>query len=104
MNLLGVIGSLLEGTGLVNVLEAVYGENSSVLIMSGKAVHEVLRGDFHVDTYLHSEPITEMTQKDPEIQILLNKIKELYSSLLKAESTLADATCYENVLRELYET
>ena len=35
------------------------------------------------------------TQEDPEIQILLDQAEELYSSLLRGETMLADATCSE---------
>ncbi|KAH3724183.1 hypothetical protein DPMN_049994 [Dreissena polymorpha] len=81
-------------------------ENSSVHIMTGKAVQVVLRDDFHVGTYLHNKLMIEMTQKDPEIQILLDQTEELCSSLTctKSEETLADATCSEIFLRALYAT
>jgi len=36
MNLLGAIGTLMEGTGLKNILETVYGENAVVHMMTGK--------------------------------------------------------------------
>ena len=36
MNLLGAIGSLMEGTGLKNILETVYGENAVGHMMTGK--------------------------------------------------------------------
>ena len=36
MNLLGAIGTLVEGTGLKNILATVYGENAVVHMMSGK--------------------------------------------------------------------
>ena len=36
MNLLGAIGTLMEGTGLKNILETVYGENAVVYIMTGE--------------------------------------------------------------------
>jgi hypothetical protein len=38
MNLLGAIGTLIEGTGLKNILEPVYRENAVVHMMTGKAV------------------------------------------------------------------
>ncbi|KAH3816190.1 hypothetical protein DPMN_117701 [Dreissena polymorpha] len=40
-----------------------------------------------------------MTQEDPEIQILLDQAEELYSSLLRGETTLADATCSEILIK-----
>ncbi|KAH3866988.1 hypothetical protein DPMN_030112 [Dreissena polymorpha] len=61
MNLLGAIGSLMEGTGLKNILENVYWENAIVHIMTGKAVQRALRGNLLVDKCLYSQLISEMT-------------------------------------------
>ncbi|KAH3837183.1 hypothetical protein DPMN_110563 [Dreissena polymorpha] len=36
-----------------------------------------------------------MTKEDPAIQILLDQTEELYSSLLRSETTLANTTCTE---------
>jgi hypothetical protein len=38
MNLLGAIGTLIEGPVSKNILEPVYGENAVVHMMTGKAV------------------------------------------------------------------
>ncbi|KAH3846646.1 hypothetical protein DPMN_088948 [Dreissena polymorpha] len=76
-----------------------YGENTCVHIMTGKAVQRALWGQFLVDKCLHSQLIAEMTQEDPEIQILLDQAEELYSSLLKGETTLADYTCSEILIK-----
>ena len=73
MNLLGAIGTLMEGTGLKNILEIVYGEIAVVHMMTGKAVQRALRGNLFVDKCLHSQLITEMAKDDPEIQTLLVK-------------------------------
>ncbi|KAH3846607.1 hypothetical protein DPMN_088910 [Dreissena polymorpha] len=67
--------------------------------MTGKAVQRALWGQFLVDKCLHSQLIAEMTQEDPEIQILLDQAEELYSSLLKGETTLADYTCSEILIK-----
>ena len=37
MNLLGAIGTLMDGTGLKEIMETVYGENATVHMMSRKA-------------------------------------------------------------------
>ena len=98
MNLLGVIGSLMEGTGLKNIL--VYGENVVSHMMTGKAVQRALRGHLLVDKCLHSQLITEVAKDNPEIRTLLDQAEELYSSLLSGEMTHADAAASE-VLIEL---
>jgi hypothetical protein len=94
MNLLGAIGTLVEGTGLKNILETVFGENAVVHIMTGKAVQRALWG------HLLGQLIAEMAKDDPEIQTLLDQAEELYSSLLSGEMTLGDAACSE-VLNQL---
>ena len=40
-----------------------------------------------------------MTQEDPDIQILLDHAKDLLSSLLRGETTLADDTCYTILIK-----
>ena len=99
MNLLGAIGTLMEGTGLKNILETVYGENAVMHMMTGKAVQRALRGHLLVDKCLHSQLITEMAKDDPEIQTLLDQADELYSSLLSGETTLGDAACSEVLIQ-----
>ena len=100
MNLLGAIGTLMEGTGLKNILETVYGENAVVHMMTGKAVHSALWGHLLVDKCLHSQLIKEMVKDNPEIQTLLDQAEELHSSLISGETTLRDAASSE-VLIEL---
>ncbi|KAH3863574.1 hypothetical protein DPMN_026564 [Dreissena polymorpha] len=63
------------------------------------AVQRALRGHLLVDKCLHSQLISEMTQEDPEIQILLDQTEELYSSILRGETTLADAACSEILMK-----
>jgi len=99
MNLLGAIGTLMEGTGLKNILETVYGENAVVHMMTGKAVQRALRGHILVDKCLYSQFITEMAKDDPEIQTVLDQAEELYSSLLSGETTLGDAACSEVLIQ-----
>ena len=99
MNLLGAIGTLMEGTGLKNILETVYGENAVVHMMTGKAVQRTLRGHLLVDKCLNSQLITEIAKDDPKIQTLLDQAEELYSSLLSGETTLGDAACSEVLIQ-----
>ena len=99
MNLLGAIGTLMEGTGLKKILENVCGKNAVVHMMTGKAVQRALRGHLLVDKCLHSQLITEIGKDDPEIQTLLDKAEELYSSLLSGETTLGDAACSEVLIQ-----
>ena len=89
----------MEGTGIKNILETVYGENAVVHMMTGKAVQRALRGHLLVDKCLHSQLITDIAKDDPEIQTLLDQAEELYSSLLSEETTLGDAACSEVLIQ-----
>ena len=42
MNLLGAIGTLMDGSGLRQILETIYGENAVVHMMTGKSVQRAL--------------------------------------------------------------
>jgi hypothetical protein len=99
MNLLGAIGTLMEGTRLKNILETVYGENAVVHMMTGKAVQRALRGHLLVDKCLHSQLITEITKNEPEIQTLLDQAEEVYFSLLSGEMLLGDAACSQVLIQ-----
>ena len=99
MNLLGAIGTLMEGTGLSNILETVYGGNAVGHMMTGKAVQRALRGHLLVDKCLHSQLITEVAKDNPEIPTLLDQAEELYSSLLSGEMTRADAAASEVLIK-----
>ncbi|KAH3791823.1 hypothetical protein DPMN_145313 [Dreissena polymorpha] len=70
-------------TALGNILEAVYRENAQNC--DPKTVQWASRDDFRVEKYIHNHLTAEMTQEDPDIQILLDHAKDLYSSLLGAK-------------------
>ena len=95
----GAKGSLMEETALKNILEAVYGKNAIVHIMTQKAVRRASRGYLLVEKCIHSQLTAEMTQEDPEIQILLYHAKDVYSSFLRGKTTLADNTCYAILIK-----
>ena len=99
MNLLGAIGTLMEGTGLSNILQTVYGGNAVGHMMTGKAVQRALRGHLLVDKCLHSQLITEVAKDNPEIPTLLDQAEDLYSSLLNGEMTRADAAASEVLIK-----
>ena len=52
MNLLGAIGTIMGNTGLSNILEAIYNDNSVAHTLGGKAVSRALRAHFIVDQCL----------------------------------------------------
>ena len=53
MNLLGAIGTLMDESGLKDILETIYGENTVVHMMNGKAVERAFRGHLFVSVLLN---------------------------------------------------
>ncbi|KAH3847380.1 hypothetical protein DPMN_089701 [Dreissena polymorpha] len=64
--------------------------NAIVHIVTRKAVQRALRDHLLVEKCMHSQFSVEMTKEDPDIQMLLDHAKDLYSSLLRGKTTLAD--------------
>jgi len=64
-----------------------------------KAVQRAPRDQLLVAKCIHSQLTGEMTQEDSDIQILLDHAKDLYSSLLRGKTTLADDTCYAILIK-----
>ena len=64
--------------------------NAIVHIVKRKVVQRTSRDHVLVKKCIHSQLSAEMTKKDPDIQILLDHAKDLYSSLLRGKTTLAD--------------
>ncbi|KAJ8023974.1 hypothetical protein HOLleu_36566 [Holothuria leucospilota] len=83
MKLLGAIGTLMDGTGLKNILEVVYGETAVVHIMSGKSVQRAIRGLLLVEKGLQQIIVKSVIDDIPEFATIVNEAKKMYSSLLK---------------------
>ncbi|KAH3736421.1 hypothetical protein DPMN_042984 [Dreissena polymorpha] len=87
-------------TALKKILEAVYREHAQIVhILTQKLVQRASRDHLLVEKAIHSQSTAEMTQEDPNIQILLDQAKDLYSSLIRGKMTLAD-----DMLCDLYQT
>ncbi|KAH3702275.1 hypothetical protein DPMN_077286 [Dreissena polymorpha] len=70
-----------------------------VRIVPRTTVQRASRDHFLVEKCIHSQLTAEMTQEDPDIKILLDHAKDLYSSLLRRKMTLTD-----DMLCNLYPT
>ena len=57
MSFLCSIGSLMDGSGIAELLETSYGPNSVNQMLSGKAVSPALRGYFLADAALNVKPL-----------------------------------------------
>ena len=88
MNLLGAIGTLMEGTGLKSVLEMAYGENAVVHMMTGKSVQRAFRGHLLVDKCLHHMVVKSVVEEKPEFASQIEEIEKMYSSLLNGDIIL----------------
>ena len=74
LSFLGVIGDMMSGSGMEELLELIYGMNSVGHNMSGKAFAQTVRGHFLVDSCLN--------------YILINKIVKKKKTVPRASKTL----------------
>ena len=80
MNLLGAIGTLMDGSGLKQILETIYGENAVVHMMSGKSVQRAFRGHLLVDQCLtHQKIVTKIIKDEPGFENVLKELETLYA-------------------------
>ena len=55
MSYVGSIGTLMEGSGLADVLQSVYGENTVKHMLNGKSIARAIRGHNLVESALHTK-------------------------------------------------
>ena len=85
MNVLGAIGTLMKGTGLINILESVYGANKVLHMMTGKVVKRAFRGHLLIDKCLNHLIVSATLNANPEFAS-----EKFYSSVIAGETTLED--------------
>ena len=90
LNVLGAIGTLMKGTGLTNILESVYGENTVVHMMTRKAMQRAFRWHLLLDKCLNHLIVSEILKENPEFATLVEESEVIYSSLIAGEATLDD--------------
>ena len=90
MNVIGAIDTLMKGTGLANIREGVYRENTVVHMMTGKAVQRAFRGHLLTDKCLNHLIASETLEANPEFASPVEESEEIYSSLIAGETTLED--------------
>ena len=101
MNLLGAIGTLMEGSGLKEILETIYGENAVVHIMSGKAVQRALRGHFLVNQCLTNQVLSQIIESELEFDLLIQELEVLYCQAEDGEieiDRVLGSDCMEKIL------
>ena len=77
MNLLGAIGSLMDGSGLKEIMETVYGENAITHILSGKAVQRAFRSHLLMNQSLTRQIIAKIVEDEPGFQDQVAELERL---------------------------
>ena len=80
MNILGAIGTLMNGSGLQKILETVFAENSVSHMLTGKAVSRAFRGHLIVDFAL-----TDLFWMKFSFQIVMQSYRTIYSYKAKQD-------------------
>ena len=88
MNVLGAIGTLMQGSGLTDTLETVYGDNAVKHMIGGKAVQRAFRGHLLVEKCLNGMLVCKMMESDPEFANSVKTCEGMYNSLLEGKTTL----------------
>ncbi|KAG1678943.1 hypothetical protein GQR58_013119 [Nymphon striatum] len=81
MSFVGSIGHIMAGSGLQELLETIYANNTVTHMLNGKAIQRAVRGLLLVDAALNAMMVDDATLSD------LEKIGNLYDGLLTGNST-----------------
>ena len=100
MNVLGAIGTLIEGTGLKEIMETIYGENAVVHMMSGKAVQQVFSGHLLVDQCLTHQIVAKIMEDEPGFQDQVEELERLYMLMETGKcdlDSLLESVCIDSL-------
>ena len=75
MNVLGAIGHLMNGSGIRNLLEVIYGGNAVTHILTGKAVYRAVRSYILLDNCLNYIIIDKILMTNSTFQEELEKLE-----------------------------
>ena len=78
----------MDGSGLKEIRETVYGENAVVHMMSGKAVQRAFRGHLLVDQCLTRQIVAKIVEGDPGFQDQVDELDRLYMLMETGECAL----------------
>ncbi len=99
MNLLGAIGTLMDGTGLKDILVTVYGENAVAQMMTGKSVQRAFRGHLLVDKCLNHIILSEMADESQDFVAMIEEYEGTFNKLLNSEVTVDTVLASEILIR-----
>lgn len=80
MSFLGSIGKMMAGSGIEELFEEVYAENTVTHMLTGKAYARAIRAHFLAQSALKSHIITLATEKN---EIPLSEIEAIYNKVMK---------------------
>ena len=86
MNVLDAIGHLLNGSGIRNLLEVIYGEDAVTHILTGKAVDCAVRSYMLLDNCLNYIIIDKILMTNPFFQEELENLEVVYESSIDGNS------------------
>ncbi|KAK6167143.1 hypothetical protein SNE40_021240 [Patella caerulea] len=94
MNLLGAIGTLMDGAGLREVLQVIYGENTVEHMLHGRAVQRALRGFLTFDKCLTQYLVRLISVDDEQFGQTIDTLNQKYESINRetVESLTEDET------------
>jgi hypothetical protein len=104
MNLLGAIGTLMDGSGIADILGTIYGENTVMHMLNGKAVQKAVRGHLLVSQCLTKQIVSRVIESDPGFSSLLQELEEMYTRLDSGTidlDSLVQSECFEAVKKQL---
>jgi len=96
MNVLGATGTLMEASGLKEIMETVYGENAVVHMMSGKAVQRAFHGHLLVDQCLTRQIVAKIVEDDPGFQDQAGELERLYM-LMETSKCDLESECVRKI-------
>ena len=106
MNVLGAVGTLMDGTGLKEIMETVYGESAIIHMMSGKAVQRAFRNHLQVDQYLTRQIVAKIMEDEPGFQDQVMELERLYMLMETGEcdlDSLLESDCIDRIHNSLTE-
>ena len=77
MNLLGAIGSLMDGSGLKEIMETVYDENAITHILSRKVAQRAFRSHLLMNQSLTRQIIAKIMEDEPGFQDQVAELERL---------------------------
>ena len=76
----------MDGSGLKDILETIYGENAVVHMMSGKAIQRPFRGHLLISQCLTNLIVSKIIDDEPAFQDYVEQIENFIHKLSQVKS------------------